>query len=69
MLAISSETLHSGADEIEIRSLFLNLKDKGNPALRNKIVLGDLDAESIVTMSKEVSHAIHLWVPLTETDH
>ena len=39
----------------EIRSLFLNLKDKGNPGLRNKIVLGDVDAEKIVSMSKEAS--------------
>lgn len=39
----------------EIRSLFLNLKDKGNPGLRDKIVLGVLDAEAVVNMSKEVS--------------
>lgn len=39
----------------EIRSLFLNLKDKGNPGLRNKIVLGDVSPDKVVTMSKEVS--------------
>ena len=54
----------------EIRSLFLNLKDKGNPGLRNKIVLGDVDAEKIVSMSKEVSHSFP-WTPgskLTKQD-
>ena len=40
---------------IEIRSLFLNLKDKGNPALRNEITLGVLSADKLVNMSKDVS--------------
>lgn len=40
---------------LEIRSLFLNLKDKGNPGLRDKIVIGTLPAEHVVNMSKEVS--------------
>ena len=41
----------------EIRSLFLNLKDKQNPALRNEIVLGYIEADKVVAMSKEVGHA------------
>jgi hypothetical protein len=50
------------ADSTEIRSLFLNLKDKGNPALRNKIVLGDLDADAIVAMSKEAGHLFYRYL-------
>lgn len=38
----------------EIRTLFLNLKDKGNPALRNEIVLGQLTADKVVRLTKEV---------------
>lgn len=36
-----------------MRSLFLNLKDKGNPGLRNEIVLGYINGERLVNMSKE----------------
>ena len=36
-----------------MRSLYLNLKDKGNPALRNEIVLGYIEPEKLVAMSKE----------------
>jgi transcription elongation factor S-II len=39
----------------EIRSLFLNLKDKGNPGLRDNIVVGHLSVEDVMNMSKEVS--------------
>lgn len=47
---------------LDIRSLFLNLKDMGNPGLRNKIVLGDVHAEKIVSMSKEVSYLMRgIW--------
>ena len=38
----------------EMRSLFLNLKDKGNPALRNEIVLGTVAVDKVAVMSKEV---------------
>lgn len=38
-----------------MRSLYLNLKDTGNPGLRNEIVLGHVTAERVVTMSKEAS--------------
>lgn len=41
-----------------MRSLFLNLKDKGNPALRNEIVLGYISADKVVNMTKEVGKAI-----------
>ncbi|GMK56489.1 hypothetical protein CspeluHIS016_0303290 [Cutaneotrichosporon spelunceum] len=37
----------------KIRTLFLNLKDKGNPALRNEIVLGQLTADRVVRLTKE----------------
>ncbi|WVR08899.1 transcription elongation factor S-II [Kwoniella sp. DSM 27419] len=37
----------------KIRSLYLNLKDKGNPALRNEIVLGYIQGEDVAKMSKE----------------
>lgn len=39
---------------LEMRSLYLNLKDKGNPALRNEIVLGYISSEKVANMSKEV---------------
>jgi transcription elongation factor S-II len=38
----------------EMRSLYLNLKDKQNPALRNEIVLGYISTEKVANMSKEV---------------
>ncbi|WOO84851.1 Thioredoxin reductase [Vanrija pseudolonga] len=38
----------------KMRSLFLNLKDKGNPGLRNEIVLGAVSADKVVRMTKEV---------------
>jgi transcription elongation factor S-II len=37
----------------KIRTLFLNLKDKGNPALRNEIVLGQMTADRVVRLTKE----------------
>ncbi|ORX39245.1 transcription factor S-II, central domain-domain-containing protein [Kockovaella imperatae] len=37
----------------KMRSLFLNLKDKQNPALRNEIVLGYIEAAKVAAMSKE----------------
>ncbi|WVQ81352.1 transcription elongation factor S-II [Cryptococcus sp. DSM 104549] len=44
----------SGNDyRAKIRSLFLNLKDKGNPALRNEIVLGYISGEKVANMSKD----------------
>lgn len=36
-----------------MRSLFLNIKDKGNPGLRNEIVLGQVTPDKVVRMSKE----------------
>jgi transcription elongation factor S-II len=35
----------------KIRSLFVNLKDKNNPGLRENVVNGDLPAEKLATMS------------------
>nr|XP_031861404.1 transcription elongation factor S-II [Kwoniella shandongensis]KAA5528476.1 transcription elongation factor S-II [Kwoniella shandongensis] len=37
----------------KMRSLFLNLKDKGNPALRNEIVLGYISTDKVANMSKD----------------
>ncbi|ODN76855.1 transcription elongation factor S-II [Cryptococcus amylolentus CBS 6039] len=37
----------------KMRSLYLNLKDKGNPALRNEIVLGDVTPETVANMTKD----------------
>ncbi|KLT43841.1 putative positive transcription elongation factor [Cutaneotrichosporon oleaginosum] len=37
----------------KIRTLFLNLKDKGNPALRNEIVLGVMTPDRVVRLTKE----------------
>ncbi|ODN97321.1 transcription elongation factor S-II [Cryptococcus wingfieldii CBS 7118] len=37
----------------KMRSLYLNLKDKGNPALRNEIVLGDVTPETVASMTKD----------------
>lgn len=50
------QSSRSKADQMpELRSLFLNIKDKTNPGLRNKIVLGSLRYEEVVVMTKEVS--------------
>ena len=38
----------------KIRSLFVNLKDKTNPSLRENIVSGDLSAEKFSKMTSEV---------------
>lgn len=37
----------------KIRSLYLNLKDKGNPGLRESVVSGDLHASKLPTMSSK----------------
>lgn len=34
----------------------MNLKDKGNPGLRDAVVRGEIKAVELATMSKEVSH-------------
>ena len=52
--ACESWQRHNAEKRTEIRSLFLNLKDKGNPALRNEIVLGYIAANKVAIMSKEV---------------
>ena len=38
----------------KIRSLFVNLKDKNNPALRESIVSGELSAETFSKMTSAV---------------
>lgn len=41
----------------KIRSSYVNLKDKGNPSLRENIVSGDLSAERFSKMTSEVWQA------------
>jgi transcription elongation factor S-II len=45
----------TAAYKSKIRSLFVNLKDKNNPGLRESIVTGDIHAEKLPTMSSAVS--------------
>lgn len=44
----------SAAYKSKIRSLFVNLKDKGNPSLREDVVSGDISAERLAKMSPGV---------------
>ncbi|PBK59462.1 transcription elongation factor [Armillaria solidipes] len=37
----------------KIRSLFVNLRDKGNPSLREGVISGDVPAEKLATMTSE----------------
>jgi len=47
----------------KIRSLFVNLKDKGNPSLRENIVSGELSPEKFSKMSSEVRLSFRLsWL-------
>jgi len=39
----------------KIRTLFVNLKDKNNPGLRETVVSGDLAVEKFTSMSSQVS--------------
>jgi len=39
----------------KIRTLFVNLKDKSNPGLRETVVSGDLSVEKFTSMSSQVS--------------
>ncbi|KAG8860997.1 RNA polymerase II elongation factor [Serendipita sp. 411] len=41
----------NGEYRVKMRSLFLNLKGKENPSLRESVVSGDLSAKKLVTMS------------------
>ena len=43
----------------KIRTLFVNLKDKNNPGLRETVVSGDLVVEKFTRMSSQVSHLFH----------
>ena len=42
----------------KIRSLYVNLKDKNNPGLRENIVAGEISAEKFSTMSSEVRSSL-----------
>ena len=46
--------INSGEYKAKIRSLFVNLKDKNNPSLRESVVSGDIPAAKFATMASEV---------------
>ena len=43
----------------KIRSLFLNLKDKNNPGLRENVTSGELKVEKLCKMSSQVRADYH----------
>lgn len=45
---------NSGGYKAKIRSLFVNLKDKNNPSLREGVVSGDIPATKFAKMTSEV---------------
>lgn len=47
----------TAAYKSKIRSLFVNLKDKNNPSLRESVVSGELQAEKFTKMTSQVSRA------------
>ncbi|KAL4401416.1 transcription elongation factor TFIIS [Malassezia pachydermatis] len=51
-LKIGASTVNADY-KAKIRSLSLNLKDKNNPELRDKVLNGDIDGEKLVTMRSE----------------
>jgi transcription elongation factor S-II len=46
--------VNSGGYKAKIRSLFVNLKDKNNPSLREGVVSGDIPAIKFAKMTSEV---------------
>lgn len=46
--------VNSGGYKAKIRSLFVNLKDKNNPSLRESVVSGDIAAADFAKMTSEV---------------
>lgn len=46
--------INSSGYKAKIRSLFVNLKDKNNPSLRESVVSGDIPAAKFATMASEV---------------
>jgi transcription elongation factor S-II len=46
--------INSGGYKAKIRSLFVNLKDKNNPSLRESVVSGDIPATKFANMTSEV---------------
>ena len=48
----------SAAYKAKIRSLYVNLKDKNNPTLRESVVSGDLAVAKFCRMSSQVSHPL-----------
>jgi len=46
--------VNSGGYRAKIRSLFVNLKEKSNPSLRESVVSGDISATKFAKMTSEV---------------
>ena len=46
--------VNTGGYKAKIHSLFVNLKDKNNPTLRESVVSGDIPAAMFATMASEV---------------
>ena len=46
----------TAAYKAKIRSLFVNLKDKNNPGLRESVVNGELPVDKFATMSSKVCY-------------
>jgi transcription elongation factor S-II len=44
----------SGGYKAKIRSLFVNLKDKNNPSLREGVISGDIAGAKFAKMTSEV---------------
>ena len=57
----------SPAYKTKIRALYLNLKDRRNPSLREAVVCGDLPVARLCTMSVAVKSFTSLYVALTCT--
>jgi len=46
--------VNSGGYRAKIRSLFVNLKEKSNPGLRESVISGDISATKFAKMTSEV---------------
>ena len=55
---------HGSDYRSKIRSLYVNLKDKNNPTLREAVVSGEISAEKFAVMSSAVSHPFLIVVVL-----
>lgn len=58
VLSIDGNT--SAQYKAKIRSLFVNLKDKNNPGLREAVVSGEIHVDKLCNMSSEVWNIVSL---------